>query len=174
MSADHPDFSPKLRRQDVEAFLLRRFGDGVRGVSEMRAGTWSRVYAFRVDGRPCIARFSAHREDFEKDRLAAECSLQPDARGLPVPRVIELGETLGTYYAITERAFGRYLEDLEETETRTALPSLFAALDAARRVDLSGTTGFGLWGADGNAPHASWREALLDIAEDRPGARTHG
>ena len=174
MSADHPDFSPKLRRQDVEAFLLRRFGDGARGISEMRAGTWSRVYAFRVDGRPCIARFSAHREDFEKDRLAAECSLQPDARGLPVPRVIELGETLGTYYAISERAFGRYLEDLEETETRTALPSLFAALDAARRVDLSGTTGFGLWGADGIAPHASWREALLDIAKDRPGARTHG
>ena len=86
----------------------------------MRAGTWSRVYAFQVGGRPCVARFSAHREDFEKDRLGAEYSLQPDARGLPVSlAVIGLGETLGTYYAITERAFGRYLEDLEETETRT-------------------------------------------------------
>jgi hygromycin-B 4-O-kinase len=54
------------------------------------------------------------------------------------------------------------------------LPALFAALDAARRVDLSASIGYGSWGADGNAPHQSWRAALLAIADDRPGERTHG
>jgi hygromycin-B 4-O-kinase len=57
---------------------------------------------------------------------------------------------------------------------RAVLPSLFAALDAARLVDLSASTGFGGWGAEGNAPFASWREALLDVVVDHPTARVHG
>ncbi len=54
------------------------------------------------------------------------------------------------------------------------LPSLFAALDAAREVDLRESTGYGGWGGDGNAAYPSWRAALLAIAEDWPEERTHG
>ncbi len=54
------------------------------------------------------------------------------------------------------------------------LPALFAALDAARLADLSAATGYGSWGADGNAPHQSWRAALLAIADDQQGERTYG
>src|SRR5690606_29808327 len=52
--------------------------------------------------------------------------------------------------------------------------SLFAALDAARLADISGTTGYGSWGADGTAPFPSWRAALLGVAEDRPTDRIAG
>jgi hygromycin-B 4-O-kinase len=57
---------------------------------------------------------------------------------------------------------------------RALLPSLFAALDAARLADLSGTTGYGGWNAEGAAPYPSWRAVLLDVASDRPTDRTHG
>ena len=57
---------------------------------------------------------------------------------------------------------------------RALLPALFAALDAARLADLSGTTGYGAWDAGGNAPFPSWRAALLDVANDRPADRIHG
>jgi hygromycin-B 4-O-kinase len=58
---------------------------------------------------------------------------------------------------------------------RRLLPSVFATLDAARDVDVSETTGFGLWrGADGNAPYATWRDTLRAIATDPPSNRTHG
>ena len=57
---------------------------------------------------------------------------------------------------------------------RALLPSLLAALDSARLADISGTSGYGLWDADGTAPYPSWRSALLEVANDRPADRTHG
>jgi hygromycin-B 4-O-kinase len=34
--------------------------------------------------------------------------------------------------------------------------------------------GYGPWRPDGTAVHHSWRDALLDVVNDRPGGRTHG
>ena len=128
----------------VERFLQGRLDGGVHGLSEV-SGAPGRAYAFRASDRAYIARFSAYGEDFEKDRLAAACSSQLGARGLPVPQVTETGEALGCFYAISERAFGEYLEELDERQTGGALPSLFEALDAARGVDVASSTGFGVW-----------------------------
>jgi hygromycin-B 4-O-kinase len=121
-------------------------------------------------GYDYVIRFGKYLEDFAKDRLAAGYA----GPALPIPRVVEIGEAFGGYYAISERVFGGYIDDVDETQLSALLPSLFAALDTARLADLSGTTGHGGWGADGTAPYPSWRTALLDVANDRPTDRTHG
>jgi hygromycin-B 4-O-kinase len=54
------------------------------------------------------------------------------------------------------------------------LPSLFAALDAMRRIDLSATAGYGGWDESADAGHVSWREFLLGVDRDAPDRRTHG
>jgi hygromycin-B 4-O-kinase len=154
----------------AEAFLRRRFGVGVRAVPVARQGEWSRAYAFERNARQYVVRFSALDEDFRKDRLAARFA----SPALPIPAIVEHGETDAGYYAMSERVPGGFLDDLDEGGMRAMLPSLFAALDAMREADLAGTTGYGIWGAAGNAPHSSWRAALLDVARDRPGVRIHG
>jgi len=95
------------------------------------------------------------------------------APGLPVPEIIEIGSAFDGYYALSKRIEGSFLEDRDADGFARVLPSMFEALDAMRAVDLSSTSGFGVWGADGNALHATWRDALLDIAVDRPTARVH-
>ena len=154
----------------VEAFLAALFGGDVANVEHLGAGVWSKAFAFRRADRDYVIRFGAHREDFAKDRLAARYACP----ALPIPRVVEMGEADGGYYAISERVFGEYIDDVDEAQMRALLPALFAALDAARLADLSGTTGYGAWNADGNASFQSWRAALLDVANDRPVDRIHG
>lgn len=154
----------------VEAFLATRFGGDVSDIAPLGTGVWSQAFAFRRAGRDYVLRVGAYQEDFAKDRLAARYACP----ALPIPRVVELGAAFGGYYAIAERVFGGYLDEIDETQMRALLPALFAAFDAARRTDLAGTTGYGVWGADGTAPYPSWRAALLAVATERPAARTRG
>ncbi len=51
---------------------------------------------------------------------------------------------------------------------RAILPGLLSALLTARTIDLSSSVGYGIWRPDGSAPHRSWHEALLGVAQDRP------
>ena len=154
----------------AEAFLANRFGADISDVTPLGAGVWSKAFAFRRQDRDYVIRFGAHWDDFARDRLAAAFA----SPALPIPRVVEMGEAAGGYFAISERVYGGYIDDVDEAQMRALLPALFAAFDAARLADLSGTAGYGGWGADGNAPFPSWRAALLDVANDRPGDRIHG
>lgn len=149
------------------AFLLDRFGPSVAGVEPIGRGEWSRAFAFSADGNDLVARFGDHVEDFRKDELAARFR----SPNLPIPRILEIGEALGGWYAVSERARGRFLDGLSVPELRATLPLLFATLDAMRSADLFTTTGFGFWGVDGNGVFPSWREALLGVAVEWSGSR---
>jgi hygromycin-B 4-O-kinase len=159
-----------VNEAQANGFLGARFGGAASAVAAIGEGEWSRAYRFERAGNPYVIRFSATDEDFAKDRVAARYA----SRDLPIPRVVEMGEAFGGFYAISERAPGGYLDVLDGAQMRAVLPSLLAALDAARRIDLSATAGYGGWGADGTAPHLTWRAALLDVAHDRPTDRTPG
>ena len=154
----------------AEAFLVSQFGPGVGDVTRIGYGEWSQAYAFRYGGVDHVARFGAFVEDFEKDRRAARYG----SDALPIPAVTEIGQAFDGYYAISERAFGDFIDDLDGVRMRATLPFLFAALDAARQIDLSNLVGYGGWGADGKASQPSWRATLLAVAEDDSANRIVG
>jgi hygromycin-B 4-O-kinase len=154
----------------VQAFLASHFGAEVTDVNSIGHGEWSRAFAFRQGGADYILRLSASDEDFAKDRVAARYATP----ALPIPAVLDMGRAQGGFYAISERACGGYLDDLNEADCRHTLPSLFAAMDAARTSDISDTSGYGEWGADARGAFPSWRLTLLDVESDRPTDRVRG
>jgi hygromycin-B 4-O-kinase len=155
---------------EAERFIARTYGTRAGKLTPLGAGAWSRAYAFTLDGRDAVVRFGAYGEDFAKDRRMARYS----SPRLPIPAVIELGETPGGYFVVSRRAYGAFLDELDADGMRVVLPGLLEALRAAWGIDLSSTAGYGGWRPDGSAPHASWRDALLDITLARPNPRLPG
>jgi hygromycin-B 4-O-kinase len=146
-------------------FLRARFGHAVQ-IAVMRPGEWSVAYSVKSADADLVARFSAWEEDFEKDAYAARYS----SATLPIPPILEWGPALGGFFAIAPRVNGEHIDGLDEPRMRRVLPSLFAALDAMRAVDLSSASGYGGWRADGGTSHPSWREWLLRFV-DEPATR---
>lgn len=140
-------------------FLEERFGPDVL-VTPMRAGEWSTVLAVRTADRDLVVRFSDYEEDFEKDAHAARYR----SAALPIPPITDWGPLATGFYAISERVDGEPIDELDESGMRRVLPSLLAALDAMREVDLTPERGFGGWRADGSTTNRSWRETVLGVA----------
>ena len=156
-----PRYVAPMDDRAARDFLHQRFGPKAR-ISAMRPGEWSAVYAVRTETAELVARFSAHDSDFEKDAYVARYA----SAALPIPPIIETGPVAGGFYATAERIAGEHIDQIDGTQMRRVLPSLFAALDAIRAIDLSGASGFGGWRADGSTQHPTWLAFLLGVATD--------
>jgi len=160
-----------LGEADVAAFLTSWYRETIERVQRLGEGEWSTAFAFRRAAADLVVRFGAHRDDFDKDCLAARFG----SADLPIPAVLEVGTALGGFYAVSARAFGAYLDDLDGPGMRAHVPSLLAALDAARTADGSGTRGYGAWNADGVARiEPGGRRSWTWVPTDPPTAPTVG
>jgi hygromycin-B 4-O-kinase len=162
-------FSPTHNLGTVARFVRSRIADAV-DIEPLGSGEWSKVYSFRTGSDEYVVRLGSYLEDYEKDEVAAAFA-GPD---LQVPAIVELGEALGGAYAISVRIHGEPLDELDEAEFRRTLPAVFRMLDAIRVVDVSNSTGYGMWSPDGIGSFPSWRDFLLDVRNDRPAMRSHG
>ena len=161
-----PGSLPTVPVTDAEAFrfVAGYYGRRAADVKVLGAGEWSRAYAFILDGREAVIRFGDHAGDFLKDQAMAAHS----SAALPVPSVLEVGAAGGGYFAVSERAHGGMLDDLDGPGMRAALPGLLAALDALRDIDVPGTRGYGIWTPEGTGPAPGWAQALLAISQETP------
>ena len=160
----------KLTLPQVLDFLLKQMDGPVERVQPDGHGEWSKAFTFACGDVCYVARFSSLIEHFLKDQRV----MAYGSAALPVPQILQVGEAFGGFFAISKEMAGSFLDVLDGESLIRTLPSLFRVLDAARAVDLDDTTGFGVWNADGNAKHATWQAALLDIGQDRPDKRIHG
>ena len=147
-----PGSLPTVPVTDAEAFrfVAGYYGRRAADVKVLGAGEWSRAYALVLDGREAVIRFGDHAGDFLKDQAMAAHS----SAALPVPSVLEAGAAGGGYFAVSERAHGGMLDDLDGPGMRAALPGLLAALDALRDIDVPGTRGLRHLDAGGDRPGA--------------------
>ena len=155
---------------ETKDFLKDHFQGKAKTVEALNGGDWSAAYAYVLENKEYVIRFAASKEDFEKDKKVANYATST----LHVPKIIEIGEALRGYFAISERNHGIFLDDLDGEQMRRTLPSLLSALDEIREIDLSNTKGYGWWEAKGIASCSTWQEPLLGGLDDKPGDRTYG
>lgn len=153
-----------LDPSEAAQFVLAHYGDRASTPEVVGAGEWSQAYAFILDGDEAVIRFGQHGDDFAKDAFMGNIA----TTALPIPKVLEVGEALDGYFAVSERRHGEFLDALDGAQLRAVLPSLLTTLDAIREVDISASSGFGGWSPDRRGPHDGWADALLSIGEDRP------
>lgn len=159
-----------MQEFDPRDFVSRRYGARATEPMLLGAGEWSKAYAFLLDGREAVIRFGAESEDVAKD----EAMSRFNTAALPIPGVVERGATDPGFFCVSERAHGDYLDDLDEPGMRAVLPALFSAIDGIRAVPVDAAAGYGVWGADGIAPHASWCAALLAVGREPERPRVAG
>ena len=155
-------------QEAVARFIAERYGPSAgASVAVLGGGDWSRAFSLRADDRDLVVRFGRYQEDFVKDRQAMAFA-RPE---LPIPNVLEIGEALGVFYAISERHFGVFLETLDEAGWRRVLPALLRGLDALREIEFDGGVN---WSGESAGSPLGWRQWLLASLEDRPGERVSG
>jgi hygromycin-B 4-O-kinase len=149
-------------KQTANRFVKAHFGNRAQYLAPLGSGDWSRAYSFMLDGREMVIRFGSYLDDFEKDRVMGAYSMA----ALPIPKVIEVGETESGFFAVSERVQGeKHLDELDEPELRIVLPQLFDALHELQKLDVTDTQEVGLWRPEGTGP--SWGDELLSVAEPR-------
>jgi hygromycin-B 4-O-kinase len=145
---------------EVIGFLADRFPN-VSDVVQLHGGEWSRAFAFRSEDRELVARFGRYREDYEKDRIAADWATP----GLPIPAVVEIGDAFGGVYAVSHRRHGEKIYDLAFDRRDAVVHELFDLLTAIHQIELPGS-GFGMWDAPHcDAPHSSWPDYLVSVGD---------
>jgi len=154
----------------ARTFLTDYLGSEPADLALVGEGAWSRCFGFQRGDAELVIRFGKYLDDFRKDQLAAAYAT-PD---LPIPQVLDVGPAFDGYFAVSRRGHGVPLESLSVAEWLAIVPAVVAALEAMRTADLSATSGFGGWGADGRAPSASWSAFLLAAGEDTPDRLTPG
>lgn len=147
----------------LDAQAAARFLEGVYGPEiEMREplaqGEWSRAYAFRYGERELVARFNPERAAFDLDVFAQRFR----SAHVPIPEILLVGEAPGGFFAVSERAFGEFLEDLDASTFEATVPSLLTTLDVLRGADTSDSTGYGPWTLDGDGQYQSWADYLIE------------
>ena len=142
----------------------------VKTLVPLKGGEWSAAYKYSADGVDLVIRLSHTAENFHRDSIAARWS-SPE---LPIPQIIRIDRYQDQYYAISPFFHGVPLEMLSAPELEQTIPDFISMMTALQSVNLDWMKGFGTITPEGQGTFRSWREALLDINNDRPDSLTHG
>ncbi len=135
----------------------------------MAGGFWSSAFVYCVGAHEFVLRISDMHEGFEIDTAAMRFA-RPD---LPVPAVVETGSALGTYFAISRRHRGRFIEASSVHEAEGVGIALETLLAAMRSVHATPSDPVLWYDADASAG-LTWRGWLLSGLVDDPNARVSG
>jgi aminoglycoside phosphotransferase (APT) family kinase protein len=154
---------PLFSLDEAQAFLARYHGFAVEDIEEMSGGAWSAAFGYRAGRDELVARFGRERSWFETDRRMHAFA----SSDLPIPRVRDVGDaTDGMSFAISERAYGRFLEAIDPSESkalRGVVGRLLRALSEAPAEDVDYTwRQWLLFGLEADGHNGQWWARIAD------------
>lgn len=153
----------------IVAWLTHRYDGAALEIAPISGGFWSSAYTYRVGEDELVLRLSDMRDGFSADAAAMQFTT-PD---LPIPEVVEIGEALGTYYAISRRHYGRFVEDVSVGDADAAGGALARLLAALRAVPAS-PDGVVVWHEPTATAEMTWRDWLRNGLIDNPDSFSSG
>ena len=154
---------PAISLDTILDFLRETINDTVTGVTPIHhnATTGSQAFSLTVKNTDFILRLGPKLEAFEKDRYASDNF----SRRVPIPKVVTIGvldEHL--HFALTVKAPGQVLANLDQATIEGILPTFISLLDDIRSSPLPLHQGYGWWESGGEAYDESWQAYLLSIS----------
>lgn len=147
----------KARFDRDEAWeLLRVIAPDAHDVTALSGGEASLAYGFRSQGRDLVLRIN-HHAPYVRD---AAISRRFAYTSVPAPQVLEMGRQGSHFWAISERAPGTLVEDLDAAKHRLLMDEMARTMIAIHTTPVQDTTGYGLIMETGDAAHASWHDFL--------------
>ncbi len=153
---------PIISKQDTANFLRDKLNFNILNLTPLSGGEWSQALFFIHNNKKYVLRWSKSSEGFEKDSKAYFFN----CNNMPIPKIIDTGDHLGVYYAVSEFAEGRPVEELSSPEFEEISQPLIQLLSALRDADISNSVGYGGWDKYGKGAHDSWKKYLLNVKND--------
>jgi|GEM_PF-1036232 len=111
----------------IERWLTEHHQAPISEVRPVRGGYWSSAWSYRAGDNDLILRLGDSGAGYRIDDAAASFG----NAGLPVPKVLYIGDALGKAVAISQRLFGSFVEESEAknaSQVGAALTDLFVQM----------------------------------------------
>lgn len=146
-------------KESVLSFLQKSHHQEISNIASASGGDWSQAFFYEVGGQSKVIRFSKTDEDFLKDRFA----YRYNSPALPIPKIEEIGQVSDGFYAISQKIEGEMVDNLTGEQMARFTPQIFSLFNSLRLANISDTTGYGGWSAEGKGANDSWREFLASV-----------
>lgn len=154
----------KVTSEKVLTFLQNNFDKHISSVDFIKGGEMSQAFSFISNSSGYVIRVNSKNYSFEKDKYAYE---HFRSNVILIPKIMRLGQfNEKLYFAISEQANGKNLDNFNEDTHRKLLPQLILVLDAIHKTKIDGQGRYGSWDKNGNATFRSWKDYILNKNDD--------
>ena len=151
----------KIQKEKVINFLQNHFQENISNLTSVEGGEISQAFSFHKKSKDFVIRINSRSDGFEKDKYAFE---HFSTAVIPIPKVLEIGRFDNMYYyAISEKAQGKILQNLSDAEYKETFPELFDILNSIHNISIPEVSGFGCWSIDGSMETKTWKDYVLAV-----------
>ena len=158
-----PDLRATVDLEQIRTLLNQHFSAPITNLAHVEGGQISRTFSFCVGEQAYIIRFN--KDNMLTSNLPKEAYLYQKlaSSSIPMPPIVQVGRLGELHFAISHKTAGQMLQQLPVQEVRQLLPQLIEILDAIHHIDISETTGYGVFDDHGIGYAQSWRSFLRRV-----------